>query len=193
MGLHIYRDTENVLQAQCPQSSGFPLHSAANLSSPIGKPAHPSPGLPALPLWACRHRKGKHFYRLRGSSCPVLLGLPNPSSSASHSVQLSPCLPGQSTSCSQPQPQPGASWQGAVCVYIHLHIYIYIKIFPCPWRGAFAAAVHIDQVGLPGLPTFSKSAYKSTSICSLKRSIYDLNICLKYIYIYEERTVNLQQ
>lgn len=68
-----------------------------------------------------------------------------------------------------------------VCMYRSTNIYIYTYYIyiksPCPWRGAFtaAAAVHIDQVGLSYLPTFSKPACKSTSICSSK-SISDFCI-----------------
>lgn len=47
MCLLIYCHTRDVLQAQCLQSSGFPLHRAANLSCHAGEPAHPSPGLSA--------------------------------------------------------------------------------------------------------------------------------------------------
>lgn len=206
MGVRIYRHTEDVLQAQRLQSGGFPLHpKLSRRGACTPQTRSPSPGARCCqsshPGSAGTDRAGvslgaeePHALFCWDSQIRPPVPCPALSPASTSPVGARPAQP-------QPPragPRPGASWAGAgaegwdvqgdecmcacecVCIYrstyIYTRIYIYIKYFPCPWRGAFAAAVRMDQVGHPELPTFSKPAYKSTSICSSKRSISDFYI-----------------
>lgn len=79
MSLQIYHHTGDVLQAPCLLARALLLCAAASPSCPR----------------ECSHGKGKHFCRNRGSVCPILLGLPNPSSGALANACLARAHPAQ--------------------------------------------------------------------------------------------------